>query len=140
MEILERMHAMGFKNSVEFANMVSEANLSDPEKLAAFKRWQEHDGTRAGLEAFNRGVKTPITYPDHHVVGKYWAGYGFASEGTQIYLCVDYDPRYDYALESITGPKDRREISPRAIRATFWPAEDHCDHWYVPQWGVKVPK
>lgn len=130
----------GFKSQEEFNEMVSQKDLSDPEVRAAFRRWQIHDATRQGLEDFNRGVKTPITYPNHHVVGKHFGGYGFATESTQIYRCTAYDPDYDYKLESVTGPPDERKVSPRAINATFWPADDCGDYWYVGQWGVRVPK
>jgi hypothetical protein len=130
----------GFASQEEFNTLVCKADISDPDKRAAFRRWQIHDATKQGLEDLIRGVKTPITHPNHHVVGKLYGGYGFATEATEIYRCTAYDPDYDYKLESVTGPHDVRKVSPRAINATFWPADDHGDYWYVCQWGVRVPK
>lgn len=130
----------GFASVEEFNNMVCQAKMTDPQDRAAFRRWQINDATKKGLEDLNRGVKTPVTHPDHHVVGKYFGGYGFNSESTQIYHCTAYDPDYDYKLESVTGPPDERKVSPRAINATFWSADDRGDYWSVCQWGVRVPK
>lgn len=130
----------GFVSQEEFNTLVCKADISDPDKRAAFRRWQIHDATKKGLEDLIRGVKTPVTHPNHHVVGKHYGGYGFANESTQIYRCTAYDPDYDYKLESVTGPPDERKVSPRAINATFWPADDRGDYWSVCQWGVRVPK
>jgi hypothetical protein len=130
----------GFVSQEEFNRLVSEPDLSEPERALAFKRWQFQDGTKQGLIDFNRGVKTPVTYPHHHVVGKYFGGCTFASDMTQIYRCTAYDPDYDYRLESVTGPPDVRKVSPRAINATFWTADDCGEYWFVHQWGVRVPK
>jgi hypothetical protein len=39
----------GFSNAAEFHYMVANADISTPERLAAFKRWQEDDGSKDGL-------------------------------------------------------------------------------------------
>ena len=40
---------LGFSSNGEFFRMVAAVDLSSPEKIAALKRWQKEDGTRAGL-------------------------------------------------------------------------------------------
>lgn len=44
----------GFESEGEFHRMVAAADLGTPERLAAFKRWQMDDGTKAGLAALPR--------------------------------------------------------------------------------------
>jgi len=39
----------GFESIKEFNNLVSNANISTPEKVKAFRKWQLEDGTKAGL-------------------------------------------------------------------------------------------
>lgn len=45
---------LGFADAAEFHRMVSSADLSDPLKVAAFKRWQDDDGTKDGLAALGK--------------------------------------------------------------------------------------
>lgn len=40
---------LGFESAAEFHRMVADVDLAGAERLAAFKRWQEHDGTKQGL-------------------------------------------------------------------------------------------
>lgn len=40
---------MGFENVREMMHLVASVNLSKPDRLAAFKQWQDNDGTKAGL-------------------------------------------------------------------------------------------
>lgn len=40
---------MGFENLIEFNRLVSGVDISTPEKLENFKRWQVEDGTKVGL-------------------------------------------------------------------------------------------
>jgi hypothetical protein len=40
---------LGFEDAAEFFRMVAAVDLSSPAKLSEFKRWQESDGTKAGL-------------------------------------------------------------------------------------------
>jgi len=42
---------MGFEDAAEMNRLVAQADISTPEKLAAFERWKEEDGTKAGLLA-----------------------------------------------------------------------------------------
>ena len=42
---------LGFSSNGEFFRMVAAVDLDSPEKIAALKRWQREDGTRAGLAA-----------------------------------------------------------------------------------------
>lgn len=44
------LKAHGFASQQEFSSMVARARLSTPEERAAFKAWQEEDGTKAGLQ------------------------------------------------------------------------------------------
>lgn len=140
------LQRLGFKDKAEhndlFENALSHIRQhgSQPEALTGLRLWLQKDGTKRGLTEFMRGVKTPLTFPDHHVVGRHFGGCTFYSNETQIYRCTAYDPDYDYKLESVTGPKDVRKVSPRAINATFWSADDCGDYWFVCQWGVRVPK
>lgn len=39
----------GFESLQEFYRLVSTVKISTSEKLAAFKKWQTEDGTKAGL-------------------------------------------------------------------------------------------
>lgn len=40
---------LGFESAAEFHRMVADVDLSSTERIAAFKHWQEHDGTKQGL-------------------------------------------------------------------------------------------
>ncbi len=42
--------ALGFQNVAEFNRMVAAVDLSTPERLAAFRRWQDNDGSKDGLQ------------------------------------------------------------------------------------------
>jgi hypothetical protein len=50
MELHEMAQFMGFENVNEMHRMIVGADLSTPEKMKAFKEWQENDGTKEGLE------------------------------------------------------------------------------------------
>ena len=39
----------GFADEAEFHHLVANADISSPEKLAAFKLWQYEDGSKEGL-------------------------------------------------------------------------------------------
>jgi len=39
----------GFESLEEFSQLISSLNLTTMEKLIAFRKWQENDGTKAGL-------------------------------------------------------------------------------------------
>ena len=39
----------GFESLVEFNNLIANLDLSNPDKVVAFKRWQLTDGTKEGL-------------------------------------------------------------------------------------------
>jgi hypothetical protein len=41
--------ALGFVNAAEFHRIVAAVDLSKPSLMAAFKRWQDDDGTKNGL-------------------------------------------------------------------------------------------
>lgn len=41
--------SLGFESERELHRLVSSRDLSTPERLAAFKRWQTEDGSKAGL-------------------------------------------------------------------------------------------
>ena len=45
----EDAQSHGFDDAGDFFKMVSGADISTPDKLAAFKIWQESDGSKAGL-------------------------------------------------------------------------------------------
>src|ERR1044071_7653107 len=45
----ELVKSLGFESEEEFHHLVSSADLSSPEKIAAFKRWQTEDGSKEGL-------------------------------------------------------------------------------------------
>jgi len=44
----------GFDSAAEFHRMVASVDLSTPDRFAAFKRWQEEDGTKQGLSLLGR--------------------------------------------------------------------------------------
>jgi hypothetical protein len=39
----------GFDGEQDFHRMVATVDIASPEKLSAFRSWQEKDGTKAGL-------------------------------------------------------------------------------------------
>ncbi len=45
----ELVKAMGFESLQEFNKLVASVDLSTPEKLKAFKEWQDNDGSKTGL-------------------------------------------------------------------------------------------
>lgn len=47
----EIVKALGFADEREFHRLVCCVDLTSPEKVAAFKAWQDEDGTKAGLLA-----------------------------------------------------------------------------------------
>ena len=55
--------ALGFDSADEFHRMAAGADISTPEKLAAFKAWQENDGTKVGLQRLAAGVDVPGEVP-----------------------------------------------------------------------------
>lgn len=87
-------------------------------------------------------IKTPETHPDHHVVGKYFGGHSTKTDKTEVFYCDSYDTAIGYWLTSVTipGAPERKNVSERAISATYWPAENNEDYFWVTQWGVRVPK
>lgn len=59
-------------------------------------------------------IKTPQTHPDHDVVGQYFVGWT-----SEVYLCDSYDTSMGFWMTNILDPKDRRNVSERAIGRTF---------------------
>jgi len=49
-EIEELVAQLGFASEKEFFQMVSDADISTPDKLAEFQKWKDEDGTKQGLE------------------------------------------------------------------------------------------
>ena len=47
----EALKKLGFENQEEFSRMVASVDISSMDSLAAFKKWQNEDGTKAGLLA-----------------------------------------------------------------------------------------
>lgn len=41
--------ALGFADTADFHHCVAAVDIYDADKMAAFKRWQDEDGTKAGL-------------------------------------------------------------------------------------------
>lgn len=83
---------------------------------------------------------TPATNPDHPIVGHYFAGPSYVTGKTAIYLCESLDPSIGYWLVNINKSWERRNISERAIGATFHEAFERPEHWHVPAWHLSVPK
>jgi len=50
--------SLGFEDAAELHRLVAAADLSTPAKLAAFKVWQDQDGTKAGLLALGEETAT----------------------------------------------------------------------------------
>lgn len=55
----ELLKELGFNDITEFNELVARADLSTPEKLAAFKKWRTEDGTKEGLLKLQRD--TPLS-------------------------------------------------------------------------------
>lgn len=83
-------------------------------------------------------IITPETHPTHPVVGHYFGGY--EDGDTQIYFCDSYDPRIGFWLTNVKNPKDRKNVSERAIGRNFHEAYDRGDHWMISQWWKIVQK
>lgn len=71
-------------------------------------------------------IKTPLTDPNHDVVGRYFAG---GHTPGVIYYCDSWDSRWGYWMRDVESSpefeqdqesKYRRNVSERAINATFW--------------------
>ncbi len=45
----EIIKTMGFQNMAEFNRLVASADLSTPQRLLDFKKWQTDDGSKDGL-------------------------------------------------------------------------------------------
>ena len=53
----------GFENAAEFHYLVASMDISDPKRRKEFEKWQQNDGTKAGLLVLmknnNEKVKKP---------------------------------------------------------------------------------
>lgn len=49
--------AKGFKGARDFHRHISAVDLSTPDKLAAYRKWREEDGTKEGM------LKLKFKYP-----------------------------------------------------------------------------
>jgi hypothetical protein len=87
-----------------------------------------------------QSIKTPETDPDHHTVGRHLAGYSWESKRTEIYFCDSYDPSCGYWLTNVNAPEDRKNVSERAIGATYHKVEDQGESWWVNTWSVRKRK
>ncbi len=55
----ELARAMGFAGAAEFHRLVAATDITTQDKLAAFRSWQENDGSKAGLLALRGPVSDP---------------------------------------------------------------------------------
>lgn len=46
--------SLGFADAREFFQMVANADISTPEKIEAFRRWQDESGNKSGLETLQK--------------------------------------------------------------------------------------
>ena len=53
----EIVKQMGFLSLREFNYMVSNVDMSTPEKREVFKDWQKNDGTKKGLQELEAGCQ-----------------------------------------------------------------------------------
>ena len=103
-----------------------------------------HRYTEAQVET--EGLVTPQTDPQHDTVGHYFAGptlfndIGKSDAQPPIYYCDSYDPRMGYWMTEKSNPSNRRNVSERAIGRTYRKAIDRGLHWWVQDWGQRVPK
>ena len=58
------LQQLGFTDAAEFFYLTANADLSSMEKIAAFKRWQNEDGTKAGILKISQGGDSPKTIGD----------------------------------------------------------------------------
>lgn len=54
----------GFESVGEFHRMVADVDLTSAEKIAAFKKWQEDDGTKKGLIALKKRQQMLIEFKE----------------------------------------------------------------------------
>jgi hypothetical protein len=67
-QVLEEfVRLLGFDNLSQYNKLVFTTDVSTPEKLAAFEKWQEEDGTKAGLLRLrgDGAAKSGITLSRH---------------------------------------------------------------------------
>ena len=71
-------------------------------------------------------IKTPLTDPEHHTVGRYFAS---GSHPGVIWYCDSWDSRWGYWMRDVESSpvfeqdqesQYRRNISERAVGATWW--------------------
>jgi hypothetical protein len=54
----ELLKQLGFEGAAEFNRLIADVDLSTAAKITAFKRWQDEDGSKAGLEALRASHNT----------------------------------------------------------------------------------
>lgn len=59
-------------------------------------------------------LATPQTHPNDPVIGK-----KFLAHNGHVYYCDSYDPSQGYWMTRVDEPRDRRNVSERAIGRTF---------------------
>ena len=51
--------ALGFESAAEFHRMIAAVGLSTTDRISAFKRWQNDDGRKAGLNKLPVSASEP---------------------------------------------------------------------------------
>ncbi len=73
-------------------------------------------------------IKTPLTHPEHDVVGHDFMAYSSEANGPARFYCDSYDPQIGYWMTRVDAPREhwgdqhsewRRNVSERAINRTY---------------------
>ena len=84
-------------------------------------------------------IATRETHPNHAVVGHLFAGPSMFTGRTEVYICESED-QAGYWLVNVNRSWDKKNISIRAIGATFHEVQDHGVSWYVTTHNSVIPK
>lgn len=65
-------------------------------------------------------IKTPETHPNHQVVGRFFKASLLNEAGDNaVFYCDSYDSSIGYWMTQLSDPENRRNVSERAIGATY---------------------
>jgi len=87
---MDNLEALGFKNSQEFNRLVSCVDISTEGNLENFKRWQDSDGSKAGLLTLPINMVTKKTWEEFRSSKLLW----FVNRSLHIFgwaICVELD-------------------------------------------------
>ena len=73
-------------------------------------------------------IKTAKKYPHHPTIGHLFKGFSSLTWKTETYHCDSWDSEIGFWMTNVNNVEDRKNVSERAIGATFHHDYDHCTH------------